>query len=232
MEAELNDELMEYGITKDKLISILIKRGLLSRHEKITDDEKPQYIVKFKLHKKDFENKVKKIHIQYCEENTPDIDIELNENFNGLSVFKNEDEEKEKIMNDKVFGSIYRKRGGIMECDGGGAVGGGGGSFGADNGGTSTFSSMGEAPILPLGKQPIKKKKIYNPKNETKNPKNIILTEAQIQYLKEFFDTKTLGDKILSEEDSGYGEYGAVGDYTANGLQLKKNDPAYNHKNL
>lgn len=64
--------LKERGFNKKKLINILLKRDVIERHEKIDDEETPNYIVNYKVKRKNFEKKIKRIYIKYFEKNEID----------------------------------------------------------------------------------------------------------------------------------------------------------------
>lgn len=72
--AEPSKYLKDRNFNKTKTINVLLKRGILERHEKILDstnsDEKAaKYTVKYKVLKKDFEKKIHRVFIEYFEEN-------------------------------------------------------------------------------------------------------------------------------------------------------------------
>lgn len=191
IKAEPNKYLKDRKFTKTKLINVLIKKDVLERHEKIldstnSDEKEAKYVVKYKVKKKDFENKIHKIYIKYFEENLPEKK-DINESF-----FANEEEMKEQILNSKD-GKIYKERGGIKECDCGGCMGGPGAATCNDS-----------APTMPLAK-PIRRK--------IKEGKRVYITEEQFEALQ----------KQLNEISTS--DVGAMGDYTASGLQIDKNDP-------
>lgn len=176
-------------VTRKKLIDDLLKRDVLERHEKIldptnSDEKEAKYVVKYKVHKKDFEKRIHRLYIKYFEKN-------VNE-----SVFANEEEMKQQILNG-ADGKTYKERGGINEeGEGGGAAGGEGGSGGA----TSTFSvgsdtargDMGyDVPFGMINRagyladRDKKKKKSTNKilgktiQAESKKPKKVYITEEQ-----------------------------------------------------
>jgi hypothetical protein len=115
VDAQPSKYLKDRDFTRKKLINELLSRDVLERHEKILDrtnsDEKDaKYVVKFKVHKKDFEKRIHRIYSKYFEKN-------VNE-----SVFADEEEMKNKILNGPD-GETYRKRGGINEEGEGGGIG-------------------------------------------------------------------------------------------------------------
>ena len=64
------------NFSKKKLINILIKRDVIKRHEKIDDDDSGNvtYKVTYKIMRKNFERKLKRIYNKYFE--TPDTEID------------------------------------------------------------------------------------------------------------------------------------------------------------
>ena len=185
VKAQPSAYLKNRDITRKKLVDELLKRDVLERHEKIldptnSDEKEAKYVVKFKVHKKDFEKRIHRIYIKYFEKN-------INE-----SVFENEEEMKQEILNSSD-GEVYRTRGGINEE----GEGGGEGSIG---GATSTFSVGGDTTRgdmgydVPFGMihragyladRDKKKKKTTNKilgktiQAEMKKPKKIYITEEQ-----------------------------------------------------
>lgn len=71
IKAEVSDYLKKRGMKKTKLINILIKRGVLKRHESIDDKDKDvgvvKYCVTYKVVRKQFERKLKRIYNKYFE---------------------------------------------------------------------------------------------------------------------------------------------------------------------
>lgn len=230
IKAEPGKYLKDRNFNKTKLINSLIRRDVLERHEKILDstnseEKEAKYVVKYKVRKKDFERRIYKIYIQYFEKNEPE---KVNE-----SVFKNEEEMKEKILN-SPDGKTYKRRGGIKECEGGAAAGGDGGSLG----GTSSFSVGGDTTRgdmgydVPFGQ--VQRRSIYgSPKEkekgkkidptkilgktvtaEGKKPKRIYITEEQYNIIME-------DGAVGATSTTGVG---SMGNFTANGLVLKTSD--------
>jgi len=83
IKAEPSKYLKDRDFTKSKLIKDLMSRDILERHEKILDstnseEKTAKYVVKYKVKKKDFENKIHKIYIKYFEKNEPEKE-KLNE---------------------------------------------------------------------------------------------------------------------------------------------------------
>lgn len=202
IKAQPSKYLKDRDITRKKLIDELLRRDVLERHEKIldptnSDEKEAKYVVKFKVHKKDFEKRIRRIYIKYFEKN-------VNE-----SVFENEEEMKKQILNGPD-GETYKKRGGINEEGEGGGAAGGEGSLG---GATSTFSVGGDTTRgdmgydVPFGMihragyladRDKKKKKTTNNilgktiQAEEKKPRRIFVTEEQMK-------------RILEEEGLGAG---------------------------
>lgn len=189
-------------VTRKKLIDDLLKRDVLERHEKIldptnSDEKEAKYVVKYKVHKKDFEKRIHRLYIKYFEKN-------VNE-----SVFANEEEMKQQILNG-ADGETYKERGGINEeGEGGGDAGGEGGSGGATStfsvGGDTTRGDMGhDVPFGMINRagyladRDKKKKKSTNKilgktiQAESKKPKKVYITEEQF-------------NRILKEEGLGAG---------------------------
>jgi hypothetical protein len=201
VDAQPSKYLKDRDFTRTKLINELLKRDVLERHEKILDrtnsDEKDaKYVVKFKVHKKDFEKRIHRIYIKYFEKN-------VNE-----SVFENEEEMKKKILNGPD-GDVYRKRGGINE-EGEGAAAGGDGSGGA----TSTSSVASETTRGDLGYDvpvfQVQRRVMYavHPVNKKKKSTNPILGKtitAESKKSRRIFVTEEQWNRILEEEGLGAG---------------------------
>ena len=190
IKAEPSKYLKDHDFGKSKLIKELMKRDVLERHEKILDstnsDEKvAKYFVKYKVKKKDFENKVYKIYIKFFEKNEPEKK-KIDE-----SVFKNEEDMKKAILENPKDRETYQTRGGIKECEGG------------DIGGTSCDSvaaftdneNLGyPTPMGVLRRSPKKEKEdSTKPENilgktitaEGKKNKTIMITQEQYNMLME-----------------------------------------------
>ena len=201
VDAQPSKYLKDRDFTRTKLINELLKRDVLERHEKILDrtnsDEKDaKYVVKFKVHKKDFEKRIHRIYIKYFEKN-------VNE-----SVFANEEDMKKKILNGPD-GETYRKRGGINE-EGEGAAAGGDGSGGA----TSTSSVASETTRGDLGYDvpvfQVQRRVMYavHPANKKKKSTNPILGKtitAESKKSRRIFVTEEQWNRILEEEGLGAG---------------------------
>lgn len=201
VDAQPSKYLKDRDFTRTKLINELLKRDVLERHEKILDrtnsDEKDaKYVVKFKVHRKDFEKRIHRLYIKYFEKN-------VNE-----SVFENEEEMKKKILNGPD-GDVYRKRGGINE-EGEGAAAGGDGSGGA----TSTSSVASETTRGDLGYDvpvfQVQRRVMYavHPANKKKKSTNPILGKtitAESKKSRRIFITEEQWNKILEEEGLGAG---------------------------
>lgn len=84
IKAKPHKYLVDRGFGKDKLIMVLIKRGIMERHEKIldstnSDEKEARYIVKYKVRKQGFEKKIHRIFSDYFEENLPDDEKKVDE---------------------------------------------------------------------------------------------------------------------------------------------------------
>ena len=73
---KVGDFFKERDFSKKKLINILLKRDVIKRHEKIDDRDKNSvtYKVTYKVIRKNFERKLKRIYNKYFE--TPDTEID------------------------------------------------------------------------------------------------------------------------------------------------------------
>lgn len=76
----------ERNFNKKKLINILLKRDVITRHEKIDDRDENSvtYKVIYKVKRKNFERKIKRIYNKYFE--TPDAEIDEATACGGLSA--------------------------------------------------------------------------------------------------------------------------------------------------
>ena len=198
--AQPGETLKKVGLTKNRLINILIKRGIIERHESIKDKTdgiqgEAKYVVKYIIKLSDakkFERTVKKMFVQYCEKNLP---------------------VKESV---KVPETLQEEDGGGAAAGGdGGAVGGDGGAVSVVGDGTATAGatntdSSGQYTTVTF---PMMRRDFYNPKPQTKK-KKVTVNEAQFEMLKEFFAIKNKADKVLQEEDGGATTTFGVGDYT------------------
>ena len=111
--AQPSNFLKEQGFSKARIINVLMKKDILERNEKIltpdkTGEEKVKYAVTYKVRRKDFERKMKRLYARYFEKNLPE----------KQETFKQ---------------SFPEKRTELEECDGGGAVGDAGALGGATN---------------------------------------------------------------------------------------------------
>lgn len=195
VKAQPSKFLKDRNITRKKLIDDLLRRDVIERHEKILDptnsDEKvAKYVVKFKVHKKDFEKRIHRLYIKYFEKN-------INE-----SVFENEEEMKKQILN-SPDGKAYKERGGINEeGEGCGAVAGGEG--GALGGATSTTSvgDMGyDVPFGELERRPIGGRPKEKEKGEKHNGSILGKTiQAESKKAKRIYVTEEQFKRILEEE--------------------------------
>ena len=72
VDAQPSKYLKDRDFTRKKLIDELLKRDVIERHEKIldrtnSDEKEAKYVVKFKVHKKDFEKRIHRIYIKFFE---------------------------------------------------------------------------------------------------------------------------------------------------------------------
>lgn len=88
-------ELKAKGLNRSKLLSYLINKGIITRDEKIVDEDEngnPQTAVmsvKYKIPKKDFERKIQKLYINLFEKNLPEQECS---NFkDNMTIMKMED---------------------------------------------------------------------------------------------------------------------------------------------
>jgi hypothetical protein len=202
VDAQPSKYLKDRDFTRKKLINDLLSRDVIERHEKIldptnSDEKEAKYVVKFKVHKKDFEKRIHRIYIKYFEKN-------VNE-----SVFENEEEMKKKILNGPD-GDTYRKRGGIREEAAGDGAGVGeapageapAGSYGADtdekaDGGRGQFNT----PVFPM-----QRRTIYAGTQGDIKTKNPILGKtitAESKKCRRIFVTEEQLKRILEEEGLG-----------------------------
>lgn len=77
IKAQPSKYLKDRDVTRNKLIKDLLSRDVIERHEKILDptnseEKKATYTVTFKVHRKDFEKRVRRIYIKYFEKNEPE----------------------------------------------------------------------------------------------------------------------------------------------------------------
>ena len=80
VDAQPSKYLKDRDFTRKKLINELLSRDVIERHEKIldrtnSDEKEAKYVVKFKVHKKDFEKRLHRIYIKYFEKNEPEKKI-------------------------------------------------------------------------------------------------------------------------------------------------------------
>lgn len=189
VQAKVNKFLEDRNFSKKKLINILIKRNILDRNEKITDENgKQTYNVKYKIIKRDFEKKIKQIYNDYFDENL-ESDKEILKEFSAKSVFKDEDAMKKNIFNGSD-GEKYKKCGGIRldetDCEESGQFT------------TKTFKTQ-RRPIYKV--------------MENNRKKHIFITESQLNYIQEMINISNKGDKILTEDGEGGGSADGGGSY-------------------
>ena len=124
--------LKDRRLTKKKLIEDMLKFNILSRTEKIADNEenKPTYHVKYTINGKNFERKVRRLFTKYFEKNEPKKDIEECDCAGATSAAssgafvgplgKGTVIRKTAILNEHQFNAVLRK---IMEATTCGTVG-------------------------------------------------------------------------------------------------------------
>jgi hypothetical protein len=71
-----SDYLKERGLTKSKLVNLLLKCNIIERTEKVTDgstdeDGKPHYLVKYGVLRSNFERKMNRLYTRLFEKNLP-----------------------------------------------------------------------------------------------------------------------------------------------------------------
>lgn len=113
--AKPSEYLIQLGLNKNRLIKLLMQKGVLYRDEKIImpDGEtinKPQYQVKYTVPKKNFERSIKRIHAKLFDKNLPN---ELNEDVYQPSVFADEEKMKQDILKNPKDKEMYLNRGGM-----------------------------------------------------------------------------------------------------------------------
>jgi len=74
VDAQPSKYLKDRDFTRKKLINELLSRDVIERHEKILDrtnseEKEAKYVVKFKIHKKDFEKRLHRMYIKFFEKN-------------------------------------------------------------------------------------------------------------------------------------------------------------------
>lgn len=74
VDAQPSKYLKDREFTRKKLINELLSRDVIERHEKILDrtnseEKDAKYVVKFKIHKKDFEKRLHRMYIKFFEKN-------------------------------------------------------------------------------------------------------------------------------------------------------------------
>jgi hypothetical protein len=80
-DAEPSKMLKDNGFTKTRLINLLLKKGVITRNEKVvvidTDDNKKrvEHQLKYSVLRANFERKIKRIYIQFFEKNLPPKNI-------------------------------------------------------------------------------------------------------------------------------------------------------------
>ena len=97
VDAQPSKYLKDRDFTRKKLINELLSRDVIERHEKIldstnSDEKEPKYVVKFKIHRKDFEKRIHRIYIKFFEKNVNESVEEMmayHGSSNKFSRFKN-----------------------------------------------------------------------------------------------------------------------------------------------
>ena len=174
LEAEVPSFLEDIGISRKKLINELLDKSVIERHEKILDGTN-------------------------SDKEKPTYSVKYN-------VRRKNFEKKMHRLYSKYFENDEKEE--LNECDCGGCLG-GGGCFGDGEGAGATNAAVANnsAPILPIGGV-INRGSVYKDRDELKDTKkkkkkNIYLTESQVRYLNEFFNTKTIGDLLMEDEAVG-----------------------------
>ena len=93
VDAQPSKYLKDREFTRKKLIDELLKRDVIERHEKIldrtnSDEKEAKYVVKFKVHKKDFEKRIHRIYIKFFEKNLNESVEEMQAYHGSLSKFR------------------------------------------------------------------------------------------------------------------------------------------------
>lgn len=75
--AEPSKYLKDRGFTKTRLINLLLKKGIITRNEKVvvngdTDKKKVEHQIKYSVKRNNFERNLKRIHTQFFEKNLPE----------------------------------------------------------------------------------------------------------------------------------------------------------------
>lgn len=63
--------LLSKGLNRNRLIDVMLKRGIITRDESINDDDEPTYTVKYNIPKKNFDKKIKRLYSKFFEVNIP-----------------------------------------------------------------------------------------------------------------------------------------------------------------
>ena len=205
--AHIDDYLKEHGLTDEQALSALLKKygndeesSVLLRTEKIKtgEDGKDIFVVTYKLPRKDYKKKMRRLFIDLFESNVVE-GCPIEEEYKP-QVFGNQ-EQMIKDIQDMDKDGKYAKCGGldkkVNETDCGGCMQGGG-----DNPDAGQF-------VAPLTKKPI--------------TRTILMNEDQLSYLKEM-----LAEDAPAVMNTPAGDFG----YDAPGVDVKKDDPTLNHKNI
>ena len=193
--ARPDDSLKELGLGRAQLVRELLRLDVLDRKEKITDrtnsdSDRLSYNVSYKVRKKDFERRIKKLYIKYAEKN-------VNESYDVPSVFSDEEGMIEDIRRNPADRARYDRCGGLRECDCGSCGGDGGGMFGnAGNNGRGAF-------VTPVFGQIVKQKGPAevdeDEKKGDRKVKKVYMTESQFSEIMDIFGTQNLADKEIDE---------------------------------
>lgn len=200
--AKISKYLKDRNFSRSGLIKELMNASILERNERIltpdkTGEKDVKYNVKYKVRKKDFERRIKKIYIKHFEKNEP---AKLNECEGGGD-------------------------GGAMGGGDSGAMGGGqtpGGTSSFSVGADTTRGDVGYDVVLGRLARPG-----YNEHRKKKKSDNDILGKtihAEGKKQRRIFITEEQLNTILEDGSPSTFTVGALGDYTAGGLVLKTSD--------
>jgi len=100
VDAQPSKYLKDREFTRKKLIDELLKRDVIERHEKIldrtnSDEKEAKYVVKFKVHKKDFEKRIHRIYIKFFEKN-------VNESVEEMQAYHGSPKKFNRFKNSRV----------------------------------------------------------------------------------------------------------------------------------
>ena len=166
--------LEDIGISRKKLINELLEKDVIERHEKILDKTN-------------------------SDKESPTYSV-------TYKVKRKNFEKKMHRLYSKYFENDDKEE--LNECDCGGCLGGGTSGGNGGEGSTNTSVNAGHPDVL-MTNTIINRGSFYKDRDELKNTgkkkkkKNIYLTESQVRYLNEFFNTKTIGDMLMEDEAVG-----------------------------